>query len=110
MEQDISQPQRQPKTSSQSFSPLGCFLSAAGATMTTASLLGTAAAAAVWALVKLWGLPDNVLPYAIALSQVPVLVATIWVMGRAWHVERRLSAGLDVDRPRFEIFHYLKKA
>jgi hypothetical protein len=110
MDQDITQPEKQPKASRQAFSPFGCFLSAAGVTMMTLALLGTAAAASVWAIIKLWGLPDGILLYAVALIQIPVLMATLWVMGRAWHIERRLSQGMDVDRPRFELFHYLKKA
>ena len=41
-----------------------------------------------------------------AISLVPVLWATIWTAGRAWHVERRLEAGLDVDAPVFKLMHY----
>ena len=109
MDQEIVRPASQPKSSNQSFSPFGCFLSAAGATLLTLALLGTSAAASVWAIVKLWGLPDELLVYAVGLSQIPVLMATIWVMGRAWYVERRISSGLDVDRPVFKMMHYLKK-
>jgi hypothetical protein len=109
MEQDIITPGTPPKiASSQAFSPFGCFLAAAGATLSTLCLLGSAAAAAVWAFSKLMGLPDSILLVLLGLSALPVLWATVWTAGRAWHVERRLAAGLDIDVPVFTLRHYLK--
>ncbi len=108
MDQEIITPPSTPKTDSQAFSPLGCFLAAAGATLSSLSLLGAAAAASVWAFSKLFGLPDVVLYGFLAFAMLPVLWATVWTAGRAWHVERRLARGADIDTPIFSISHYLK--
>jgi hypothetical protein len=108
MEPELIKPATTPKQGTQAFSPLGCFLSAAGATLLTLSLLGAAAAAAAWAIVKLLGLPDSVLMVALVIVAIPVLAATMWVMGRAWHVERRLAQSLDIDTPVFKLRHYLQ--
>lgn len=108
MEQELITPEREPKPSSQVASPLACYVAATGATLTTLCLLGAAAAASVWAFSKLLGLPDSVLYGVMALSMIPVLWATAWTAGRAWHVEQRLSRGQDVDTPVFKLAHYLK--
>ena len=109
MEQEFLKPDAAPKSSTQAFSPLGCFLAAAGVTLLTACLVGAGTAAAVWAFSKLIGLPDTVLNVLLALSVLPVLWATIWTAGRAWHVERRLAQHLDVDQPVFRLAHYFRK-
>jgi hypothetical protein len=109
METEVIKPPSTPKPTRQAFSPFGCFLSAAGATLLTATLLGSSAAAAVWATIKLLELPDSFLLICLILAAFPVLAATIWVMGRAWHVERRLAQGLDIDAPVFKLMHYLRK-
>jgi hypothetical protein len=44
-----------------------------------------------------------------ALGLIPVIWSTIWVAGRAWHVEQLLETGRDVDRPVFKAFYYFKK-
>lgn len=108
MEQEIIAPQPDPKGGSQAFGNLGCILAATGATAMTFSLLGSAAAASVWAIVKLLGLPDTVLYGAMVVSLLPVLWATVWTAGRAWHVERLLARGSDADTPVFRLAHYLK--
>ena len=109
MEQEIFKPDVAPKTSSQAFSPLGCFLAAFGVTLLTFCLVGAAAAASVWAFSKLIGLPDTVLYVLLAFSAVPVIAATIWTAGRAWHVERRLAGHLDIDTPIFKMAYYFRK-
>lgn len=108
MEQDIITPPSTPKVASHATSPLACALAAVGAALSCLSLFGAAAAATVWAFSKLLGLPDMVLYGLMAVSVLPVLWATVWTAGRAWHVERRLSAGLDIDTPVFKLGHYLK--
>ncbi len=110
METELIKPDKSPRTSNQAFSPLGCFLSSAGVTLLTLTLLGASAGASVWAIVKLMGLPDLFLNAGLILVAIPVLFATVWMMGRSWHVERRLAQGLDVDTPTFKILHYLRKA
>lgn len=109
MEQEIIKPDVQPKASSQAFSPFGCFLAASGVTLLTFCLVGAAAAASVWAVVKLVGLPDIALYVLLGLVAIPVLAATLWTAGRAWHVEQRLAQGLDVDAPVFKTAYYFRK-
>ncbi len=109
MDQEIiTPPAAAPRGESHAFSPFGCFLAAAGATLMTFTLTGAAAAAAVWALAKLLDLPDIMLYTAMAVAFVPVLWATVWTAGRAWHVEQLLSQDRDVDTPVFKLVHYLK--
>jgi hypothetical protein len=109
MEQEIIKPEVQPKSSSQAFSQFGCFIAAFGATLLTFCLIGAAAAASVWAFVKLVGMPDTVLYVLLGLVAIPVLAATVWTAGRAWHVEQRLAMGLDVDTPVFKLAYYFRK-
>ena len=106
MDQDITSPERAPKGSTQATGRLGCILAAAGATLLAATKLTAAFGATAWAFSKLFGFPDSVMWVIMAISLVPVLWATIWTAGRAWHVERRLEAGLDVDAPVFKLMHY----
>lgn len=108
MDQELIKPQSAPRTSSQAFSPLGCFLAAAGVTLSTFCLLGAAAAASAWAVSSLLGLSNSLMLGLVGLSLLPVLFATVWTGARAWHVERRLAQGLDIDTPVFKIGHYLK--
>ena len=109
MDQEITQPERTPKSYSQASSTFGCFLAAAGATMLAASMLTAAFGASVWAFSNLFGLPQALLWTLMALSLIPSIWATIWTAGRAWHVERRLAQGLDVDTPVFKLLHYWHK-
>jgi hypothetical protein len=109
MEQEFLKPSQNPKSGSQAFSPFGCFLAAAGVTLLTFCLVGAAAAASVWAFSKLMGLPDTAGYVVAAVVAIPVLWATIWTAGRAWHVERRLAAHLDIDTPVFSIGYYFRK-
>ena len=109
MDSEILKPETNPKASSQALSTFGCFLAAAGATLLTFCLVGAATAASVWAFCRLMGLPDIVVEGGLILSAIPVLAATFWTAGRAWHVEQRLAQGLDVDQPVFALRHYLLK-
>jgi hypothetical protein len=109
MGQEYIKPDAAPKSSRQAFSPLGCFLAAAGVTLLTFCLVGAAAAASVWAVAKLLGLPDTALFVMLGLIAIPVIAATIWTAGRAWHVERRLAQHLDIDTPVFKMAYYFRK-
>jgi hypothetical protein len=110
MDQEVIKPEPSPRASSQAFSPLGCFLAASGVTLLVFCKLGAAMAATVWAISKLWGFPDWMLYTLLGLGVIPVLWATIWTAGRAWHVEQRLSQHLDIDTPVFKLGHYFKRA
>ena len=89
--------------------PMGRTLAAAGATLLSLTMSGTAMAAVVWSAVKLAGLPDIVLYVLVAVGMIPVIGVTIWTAGRAWHVENRLELGLDIDQPDFGLFSYFRK-
>lgn len=110
MDQEIITPEPAPRAASQATGPLGSFLSASGVTMMAATMLGAAMMATVWAAAKLVGLPDFAMFTIMALGALPVIWATIWTAGRAWHVEQRLQRGLDVDTPVFSLLHYWKRA
>jgi hypothetical protein len=110
MEQEIIKPDTMPRPATQAAGPLGAFLAAAGAMLLALTKLGAAMAATVWAISRLVGLPDQAMWAIMALGAIPVLWATIWTAGRAWHVEQRLQAGLDVDTPVFKLMHYWRKA
>jgi hypothetical protein len=109
MDQDILRPDKQPKASTQAFSPVGCFLAASGATLLAFCKLGAAMLATVWAASKLFGFPDLVMYGLMAAGAIPVLWATVWTAGRAWHIEQRLAQHLDVDAPVFTLGHYFKR-
>ena len=110
MEQEITKPDTPPRATSQATSTFACFLAASGVTLLTAVMLGAAFGATVWAFSKLFDFPETAMWLIMALSAVPVLWAAVWTAGRAWHVERRLQAGLDIDVPVFEMLHYWRKA
>lgn len=109
MDQDIVTPEHPPRPSSQAFSQLGCFLAASGVTLLAFCKLGAAMVATVWAMSRLFGFPDFMMYAVMALGAVPVLWATVWTAGRAWHVERRLAQHLDIDTPVFNLRHYFKR-
>lgn len=110
MDQEIVKPESTPNRSSQSVGRFGSLIAATGATLLVLTKLGAAMAATVWATCKLIGLPDTIMYVIMALGIIPVLWATIWTAGRAWHVEQRLERGLDVDQPVFKLFYYWHKA
>jgi energy-converting hydrogenase Eha subunit E len=109
MEQEIRRPEYTPRQHDRAASSLNCALAAIGVTLMTLCLVGSAAVTTVWAVSKLFGASDQILMVLAALSLIPVLALSIWTAGRAWHLERRLAAGQDVDAPNFSVFHYFKK-
>ena len=106
MSDDIIRPDPAPAPQSHAMGPFSSFLAAAGIALMSLSMLGAAAAATVWAACRLMGIPDSFLYVFLALAAIPVLWTTIWSAGRAWHVERRLEDGLDIDPPVFRLLHY----
>jgi hypothetical protein len=89
--------------------PIGRLVAAAGATLLALVFSAMSVVAVVWALATLLGLPDIVLWIFLGLGLVPVLWTTIWTAGRAWHVEKLLESGSDVDQPIFKLGAYLGK-
>jgi hypothetical protein len=110
MDQEIIKPPAKPAASSHSMGVFNSFLSAAGVVLLSVTKLGAAFAAVIWALSQLLGLPDVVMYALMVLGLFPVIWSTVWVAGRAWHVEQLLETGRDVDRPVFKAFHYWKKS
>jgi hypothetical protein len=88
---------------------MGRILAALGATLLALVFTGTSVVAVIWALATLLGLPDFVLWGLVALGAVPVIWATIWTAGRAWHVEQLLEQQADIDQPVFKLGAYLGK-
>jgi hypothetical protein len=109
MTDEIIRPENPPKPGRQATGNFGSFLAAFGATLLALTKLGAAMATTVWAVSKLFGLPDFALYVLLAAGALPVLWATVWTAGRAWHVEQRLEKGLDVDTPVFNAMHYWKR-
>jgi hypothetical protein len=95
--------------SANSIGSIGLFLAASGATLSAFTMAATSVVAVIWAFVKLTGLPDMALYALLVAGIAPILWVTIWTAGRAWHVERRLEQGLDVDTPVFKMLHYFSK-
>jgi hypothetical protein len=110
MDQEIIKPQATPASGSHSMGVFNSFLSAAGVVLLSVTKLGAAFAAVIWALSQILGLPDIVMYVLMGLGLIPVVWATVWVGGRAWHVEQLLETGRDVDRPVFKAFYYWKKS
>jgi hypothetical protein len=110
MDQEIIRPETPRAPTSHSMGIFNSFLSAAGVVLLSVTKLGAAFAAVIWALSQLLGLPDVVMYGLMVLGLIPVIWSTIWVAGRAWHVEQLLESGKDVDRPVFSAFHYWKKS
>ena len=109
MDQEIIKPQTPPRASAQGFSPAGSMMAAVGATLLILCFTGSAMVATVWAFAKLIGVPDIVMYAVMAAGILPVAWVTVWTAGRAWHVERLLASGKDVDVPVFNLSHYLRK-
>ncbi len=110
MDQEIIKPDAPRPQATQAVGGIGMLVAATGATLLALTMLGAAAAATIWAFAALIGLPDVAMWALMAVGALPVIWATIWTAGRAWHVERRLEEGHDVDQPVYKIFHYWKKA
>ena len=109
MDQEIIKPEVAPKGSAQGFSAAGSLIAAFGATLLILCFTGSAMVATVWAFAKLIGVPDIVMYGVMALGVIPVVWATVWTAGRAWHVERLLASAKDIDVPVFNLLHYFKK-
>ena len=110
MEQEIRRPDYVPRQHDRAVSTLSCALAAIGVTLLTLCLVGSAALTTVWAITKLFDGSDTVLYILAALVASPVIWMSIWIAGRAWHLERRLARGQDVDTPVFSALHYFRKS
>lgn len=112
MEQEIRRPDYVPRQHDRTASSLNCALAAIGVTAMTLCLVGSAAVTAVWAIARLsiFDASMDTVKILAALVMIPVVILSIWTAGRAWHLERRLAAGKDVDAPVFKIFHYFRNA
>jgi hypothetical protein len=110
MEQEIRRPDYVPRKHDRAASSLNCALAAIGVTLMTLCLVGSAAITAVWAIAKLFSASNETVMVLAAIAMIPVLALSIWTAGRAWHLERRLAAGEDVDAPVYSVMHYFRKS
>jgi hypothetical protein len=110
MEQDLRRPDYVPRKHDRAASSLNCALAAIGVTLMTLCLVGAAATTTAWAVDRLLGGSETLLYVLAAILFLPVLWLSVWIGGRAWHLERRLAAGQDVDTPVYRLFHYFGKA
>jgi hypothetical protein len=110
MEQEIRRPDYVPRQHDRSASSLNCALAAIGVTLMTLCLVGAAAVTSVWAVGRLFDAGPDIIKIMAGVIMIPVLALSIWTAGRAWHLERRLAAGQDVDTPVFKVLHYFRNA
>lgn len=110
MEQEIRRPDYVPRQHDRAASSLNCALAAIGVTLMTLCLVGAAAITTAWAVSKLVGASDTTFLIMAVLVAIPVAALSVWTAGRAWHLERRLARGQDVDTPVYGVFHYFRKA
>lgn len=109
MTNEIIPPDTQPPVARQSIGFIGSLMSAVGIGLMMLTMVGSAGAATVWAFGKLLGFPDWLTLPFYALVAALVLWITVWATGRAWHVERLLERGQDVDVPVFKALYYFQK-
>jgi hypothetical protein len=110
MEQEIRRPDYVPRQHDRSASSLNCALAAIGVTSMTLCLVGSAAVTTVWAVARLFDASIDTIKILAVLAMIPVLALSIWTAGRAWHLEKRMARGQDVDSPVFNILHYFRNA
>jgi hypothetical protein len=108
MEQEIRRPDYVPRQHDRAASSLNCALAAIGVTMMTLCLVGSATATTVWAVARLFDASLDMINILAVVAMIPVLALSVWTAGRAWHLERRLAAGQDVDPAIFKVLHYFK--
>ena len=108
MEQELRRPEYAPRQHDRAASDLNCAMAAIGVTLMTLCLVGSAAVTTVWAVAKLFSASDTVLLVLAILACIPVIGISVWTAGRAWHVEKRMASGRDVDAPVFGLFYYLR--
>lgn len=109
MDQEVIPPDKQPVGGRQGFSLLGCFIAAFGATLLTFCLLSAAFVTTIWAFAHLLGIGDSISRILMLAGLLPAIWVSVWIAGRAWYVERRLSQHKDIDTPVFKLTHYLQK-
>ena len=108
MEQELRRPEYKPRQHDRAASDLNCTMAAIGVTLMTLCLVGAAALTTVWAVTRLFTASETVFVVLAALTAVPVLALSIWTAGRAWHVEKRMARGQDVDTPVYSVLHYFR--
>jgi hypothetical protein len=109
MEQEFRRPDYAPRKHDRTSSSFNCALAAIGVTLMTLCLVGSAAVTTVWAVGKLFVVSDQMILILAGLAMIPVVLFSIWTAGRAWHVERRLARGQDVDAAVFSVLYYFRK-
>ena len=109
MTEEIIPPEKVLAPESQSIGILGSMMSAIGICLLTLSFVGSFLFATVWAFSYLLGLPVWLTYPLYAVVALVTLWATIWATGRAWHVEKLIESGRDIDPPRSDALYYYRK-
>lgn len=108
MADEIIPPEKTPASTSQSIGAMGALMSAIGICLLTLSFLGSFLFATIWAFSYLIGMPAWMTYPFYALAALATAWATLWATGRAWHVEKRIESGQDIDTPVFGMLHYFR--
>lgn len=88
--------------------PLVMIVTSVCAAIVMAGGIGIVFQAFIVAIGNLFSLGLNFLWVASAANGLFTLWLALWTFARSWHVERRLSAGLEVDEPKLSILANLR--
>lgn len=79
------------------------FITSLSAAIVVAGGFGIVFEAAIIAAANLFGLGQMFIWVCSAANAAATLWLALWTFARSWHVERRLSEGLEVDEPKLSI-------
>jgi hypothetical protein len=83
--------------------PFTIFITSLSAAIVVAGGFGIVFEAFIIAAANLFALGHTFVWLASALNAAITLWLALWTFARSWHVERRLSEGLEVDEPKLSI-------
>ena len=83
--------------------PFTIFITSFSAAIVVAGGFGIVFEAFIIAAANLFGLGHTFVWVTSALNAAITLWLALWTFARSWHVERRLSEGLEVDEPKLSI-------
>src|SRR5512134_2456595 len=83
--------------------PFTIFITSLSAAIVVAGGFGIVFEAFIIAAANLFALGHTFVWVASALNAAITLWLALWTFARSWHVERRLSEGLEVDEPKLSI-------
>jgi hypothetical protein len=102
---DTEAPKQPPRHGS---SLLGVFITSLSAAIVVAGGFAIVIEAFIVAATNLFALGLQLMWVASAANAAVTLWLAAWTFARSWHVERRLSEGLEVDEPKLSILANLR--